>query len=186
MKRSAIIFTFLISLIGGITFYGYSLPERSHITLSQSFNRPTDYIWKLIYEYQHYPKWREDIYTVDKTPNSNQKITWKETNGKGITTPFKLINSKLNQFITIQETGDTHLSSGKWHFEVKASKDNKSTTLTITEDRLIPNMLSRAINHLLKTRTENIDSYFRSINNKIYSDEINAQKSNQHTPVQAE
>lgn len=176
MKRSAIIFIFLISLIAGFIWYGYSLPQLSHITLSQSFNRPTNYIWKLIFEFQNYPKWRENIYAVEKTTDVGKHIAWKEINGHGVVTPFQLINFKRYRLITLQETGENHLNSGKWHFQLTASDDKKSTTLTITEDRLIPNPLTRAINYLFDNRTKNIDSYFRSINNKLHRDEIKTEK----------
>jgi len=81
-----------------------------------------------------------------------------------------------NSYIIMEETGDTHKDSGKWRFEVKANEDEKSTTLTITEDRLILDLLPRVITHLLNARTATIDAYFRSIDNKITGDVIRAKQ----------
>lgn len=176
MKRSAIIFTLLISFIGGIIWYGKSLPELSHISTSQTFNRPAEYIWQLIFEYKRYPEWRENVYAIEKIPDTPHHDAWKEIDEDGNTTPYQLVEFNHNQYIIMEETGTTHKTSGKWHFEVTASEDGQSTTLKITEDRLFPDLLPRVVNHLLNTSTVNIDAYFRSINNKIMGDVIRNRK----------
>lgn len=172
MKRSAIIFFLLISFIGGIIWYGKSLPERSHISASQNFNRPTNYIWQLIFEFKRYPEWRENVYAIEKIPGLTKYEAWKEIDEDGKTTPFQLIKFNKNVYIIMQETGDKLQTPGKWHFKVTASDDGKSTTLEITEDRLYPDLLPRVLNHFLNTSTVSIDAYFRSINNKITGDII--------------
>ncbi|MCW9048579.1 MAG: hypothetical protein OQK46_10915 [Gammaproteobacteria bacterium] len=176
MKRSAIIFTLLISFIGGIIWYGKSLPELSHISSSQTFNRPTNYIWQLIFEYNRYPEWRENVYAIEIIPNTTKYEAWKEIDEDGNTTPYQLVEFNHNQYIIMEETGTTNKTSGKWHFEVMASEDGESSTLKITEDRLFPDLLPRVVNHLLNTSTVKIDAYFRSINNKIMGDVIRNRK----------
>ncbi len=179
MKRSAIIFFLLISFIGGIIWYGKTLPELSHITTSQKFNRQTDYIWQLIFEFKHYPEWRENVYAVEETPSTTKYSSWKEIDEDGNTIPFQLVEFNHNSYITMQETGNTHQNSGKWHFKVTASEDEKFTTLSITEDRLFPDLVPRVINHLLSPSSESINAYFRSIHNKITGDEIRIKKEEQ-------
>jgi len=176
MKRSAIIFTLLISFIGGVIWYGKTLPEISHISASQEFNRSKEYIWSLIFEFKRYPEWRENVYAIEKIPNTTKYDAWKEIDEDGNTTPYQLVEFNHFQYIIMEETGTTHKTSGKWHFEVEASEDGKSTTLKITEDRLYPDLLPRVLNHFLNTSTDSIDAYFRSINNKITGDVIRSRK----------
>ena len=176
MKRSAIIFSLLISFIGGIIWYGSSLPELSHNSVSQSFNKSDDYLWKIIYEYKHYPEWRETVYAVEIIPSTSAHDAWKEIDEYGNTTPFEIVEFKKNISVILQETGDSHKTSGKWTFDITKSDNGETTMVTITEDRLIPDLIPRVVNHLLKTSSANIDAYFRSINNKIIGDEIRAKK----------
>lgn len=176
MKRSGIIFSLLISFIGGILWYGNSLPELSHNSVSQSFNKSDDYLWNIIYQYKLYPEWRETVYAVEITPSTADVEAWKEIDEYGNTTPFQVLELKKNVSVILQETGDSHTTSGKWTFDITKSDNGETTMVTITEDRLIPDIIPRVINHLLKTSSENIDAYFRSINNKIIRDEIRAKK----------
>ena len=92
-----------------------------------------------------------------------------------------MLKYKKYTYVIMQETGDTHTKSGEWNFEF-LKNDDKTTTLTITETRLIPEILSRVINHFLHTSTEKIDTYFNSINNKIIGDDIRAKEEEITTP----
>jgi len=183
MKRTALIFTLLATFIGGTFWYGHSLPELSHNSASHHFNRSPEYIWQLIYNYQHYPEWRENVYSVEKIPGQLKHDTWKEIDADGITTPFKLIKAEPNLFIIIEETGNKPQNSGKWHFEITPSEDGNSSTLKISEDRPIPSLVPRAINHLLNTGTSHISAYFRSIENKILGDTLRDKKNKSQLPV---
>jgi len=183
MKRTAIIFILLASFIGGILWFGNSLPELSHNSASHHFNRPPEYIWQLIYNYQNYPEWRENVYSVEKIPGKLKHDAWKEINADGITTPFKLIQADANIFIIIKETGRKPQNSGKWHFEITPSADGQSSTLKITEDRPITSLVPRVINHLLNTSTSHINAYFRSIENKIMGDALRDKKNKKPLPV---
>jgi len=183
MKRTAIIFILLASFVGGILWYGSSLPELSHNSASHRFNRSPEYIWQLIFDYQRYPEWRENVYSVEKTPGTLEHDAWKEIDADGITTPFKLIKADPNIFIIIEETGRKPQNSGKWHFEITAGEDGKSSTLKITEDRPIISLVPRVINHLLNTSTSHINTYFHSIENKIMGDILRAKRNKKQPPV---
>ena len=170
MKRSAIIFFLLISFIAGTLWYGKTLPDMSHISASQTFNREPAYIWALIFDFNHYAEWREDVYEVTQIPDTDGFSAWREVNGEGTTALFEQVSLKKNKYIIIKETPDTHKNVGTWQFKVTPADDGKSSTLQIIEDRDFPDLVLRVINNLLNTSTSHIDAYFRSINNKIIND----------------
>jgi len=176
MKRSAIIFLLLVSFIGGIIWYGNSLPTLSHTSSSQIFNHPASHVWQLLFDFERYPEWRENVYAVEKIPSKPDVIAWKEIDEDGNTVAYEIIKHDRGVFIVISETGDAQKSFVKLRFDVKAGEDEKSTILKITEDRIIPELLPRVINHLLNTSPENVNAYFRSINNKFEGDAIRAKK----------
>lgn len=176
MKRSAIIFFILSTFIGSIIWYGKSIPELSHISASKSFNHTIEELWQLIFDYQKYPEWRENVYAVQKIPSTTDYDAWKEVDEDGNTVPYQLVEFNHNSYIIMEETGDSHKTTGKWRFEVTQNKDNQSAKLTISEDRLFPDLLPRVISHLLTNRTESIDSYFRSIDNKFIGDARRAKR----------
>jgi len=174
MKRSAIIFFILVSFIAGIFWYGSTLPEESHISVSQTFNRSEEDIRKLIFDFSKYPEWRENIYAVKEIPSTTEFHAWKEIDGDGKVKPLQMTefnHNNLVTLITIEVTGDKSGTSGRWHFDIVGSEDGSSTRVTITEDRKIPGLMNRVLRHLLNERTEDIDSFFRSINNKFIGDE---------------
>ena len=173
MKRSVIIFILLGSFIGGIFWYGNTIPRERHTSVSQTFKRNEQDIRELILHYQQYPKWRENVYAVKEIPSKTKYHAWKETNGDGKTTPFQLLNLQQNgniTEITLEITGEEFNTLGRWHFKITGHDDGLSSTVTITEDKIIPNLISRVVKQLLSSSTENIDSYFRSINNKFVGD----------------
>jgi len=182
MIRTAIIFILLASFVGGTLWYGNSLPELSHNSASHRFNRSPEYIWQLIFDYQRYPEWRENVYSVEKTPGTLEHDAWKEIDANGITTPFKLVKADPNIFIILEETGNKPQNSGKWHFEITASEDGKSSTLKITEDRPIISLVPRVINHLHNTSNSHISAYFSSIENKIIGDILRAKRNKKPLP----
>jgi len=184
MKRTAIIFLILISFIGGTVWYGKKLPELSHKSATQTFNRKSEFLWQLIFDYKRYPEWRENVYAIKQMPRTSKYDAWKEINEDGITTPFQIIKFNQNTFINMEETGDKHTNSGTWHFEITENEDGTST-LTITEDRLISQLVPRVLNHFLNTSTDHIDAYFRSVNNKIIRDNIRSKKASQRLPKKA-
>ncbi len=186
MKRTAIFFILLTSVISGTYWYGNSLPDINHSSSSHQFNRPAEYIWKLIFDFKQYPDWRVNVYSVEEIRNTSKYAEWKEINEDGITAPYKLLTFEQNKFITIKEAGDKRHNSNTLHFEVKASKDGKSSTLTITEDKYMPDLSPRIINHLLGTSSSHIDSYFRSIENKILRDARLAKKNETLLPLKTQ
>ncbi|VAW68498.1 hypothetical protein MNBD_GAMMA10-2800 [hydrothermal vent metagenome] len=173
MKRSIIIFILLGSFIGGIFWYGSNIPERSHTHVSQQFMRSGEDISALLSDYLLYPKWRENVYAVKKIPSKNRHHAWTETDENGKTLSFQILEFKQDGPVTeiiLDVTGKKQLSQGQLHFKIVSSEDNLSSQLTISEDKLIPSMVFRVLTHLLTQGTQNIDAYFRSINNKFTGD----------------
>ncbi len=176
MKRSAIIFLILLSFIGGVIWYGNTLPELSHTSSSQIFNRHPSHVWQLLFDFERYPEWRENVYAVERIPSKTDLKAWKEIDEDGNTLSYEIVEYELGVFIEIHETGDAQKSFIKLRFDIDAPEDEKSTILKITEDRIVPQLLPRVINHLLNTSPENVNAYFRSIHNKFEGDAIRAKK----------
>ncbi|VAW67774.1 hypothetical protein MNBD_GAMMA08-2694 [hydrothermal vent metagenome] len=176
MKRSAIIFLILISFIGGIVWYGNTLPELSHTSSSQIFNHHPSHVWQLLFDFERYPEWRENVYAVEKIPSKTNLKAWKEIDEDGNTLSYEIVEYELGVFIVIHETGDAQKNFIKLRFDIEVTDDEKSTILKITEDRIVPQLLPRVINHLLNTSPENVNAYFRSIHNKFKGDAIRAKK----------
>ncbi len=173
MKRSVIMFILLSSFIGWVFWYGSTLPEKSQASMSQSFMHNEKKLRELIFNFQLYPKWREDVYAVKKVPSRNQYHAWKETDGDGRTTAYQLLELKQNGAvteITIDIVGKKQQSLGHLHFKIVGHDDASSGELTITQDKLIPNRISRVVEKLLSRDAGNINTYFSSINNKLTSD----------------
>ncbi|VAW60777.1 hypothetical protein MNBD_GAMMA09-1521 [hydrothermal vent metagenome] len=182
MKRSIIIFLLLSSFIGGIYWYGSKIPRESTTSVSQAFNRSEKDIRELILNYKLYPRWRENVYEVTEVPSRNEHPAWKETNENGKTTPFQLLsfqNEGNASEITIEISGKELNTLGRWHFKIVGHEGGLASTLTITEDKLIPNLLARVIKQLRSHGTEHIDSYFRSINNKFIGDVMRKKRAKQ-------
>ncbi|HED32913.1 MAG TPA: hypothetical protein ENJ08_01665 [Gammaproteobacteria bacterium] len=173
MKRSIIMFILLGSFIGWVFWYGDTLPEKSKVSMSQSFMHSEKEIRELIFNFQLYPKWRENVYAVKKIPSRNNYHAWQETDGDGRTTTYQLLEFKQDGAateISIDVMGKKLQSLGHLHFKIVGHDDPPSSELTITRDKPIPNRISRAVDKLLSQGTGNINAYFSSISNKFTSD----------------
>lgn len=127
----------------------------------------------LIFDFQLYPKWRENVYAVKQIQSRNKYHAWKETDGDGKTTTYQLLEFKQDGAVTeisIDMMGKKQISLGHLHFKITGHDDTSSSELTITQDKLIPNRISRVVEKLLSQNAGNINAYFNSINNKFTSD----------------
>jgi len=132
-------------------------------------------IRELIFNFHLYPKWREDVYAVKEAPSTTPFHAWTETNGAGKKTLFQMVAFKQNGAqtdIIIDIIGERGITLERLNFKITGHDENQSSTLSITDDRLISNRVSRVVKHLLSQGTNNIDSYFLSINNKFIGDAL--------------
>ncbi|MDQ1363268.1 MAG: hypothetical protein QG652_1129 [Pseudomonadota bacterium] len=169
MKRTLIVFGLLCMFFVVLLGYGYSLPVEHQITMQRHYAGKTpDDLWRLLVDYRKYSQWRENVYEITDMPSKGGYDAWKEVDADGHSVPYEITGHSPGTQLIIEIT-DTTLPYGvSWTFDLVPEK--KGTTVKITENGKIGNLLLRVIAHFVTGYTSDMNAWLNSIDNKFALD----------------
>ena len=172
MKRTSIIFSLLASFIGLILWYGYTIPVKHTVSVSQHYDKTATDIWLAITQYDKYPEWHEDIYAIKELPEKGGYQSWKEVDADGHTVPYIILKHSSNAQLVIQtDNKDKDFNYTRTYDLIPdTGHKEKGTTLKITQNGEIHNFLFRIIAHFFTGHSNDIDTFLRSLKNKFLAE----------------
>ncbi len=169
MKRTLIIFTLLTSFISLILWYGYTIPIKHTVSISEHYNKTAPEIWFTIIQHDKYPEWHEDVYAIKELPEKGGYQSWKEVDADGNTVPFIIIEHSPNVQLVIQTDDNTMDVNYRRTYDIIPDTDynKKGITLKVTQEDEIHNFLFRVIAHFFTGHSNDIETFLRSLKNKF-------------------
>jgi len=170
MRRTTTIFIILSTLIISILWYGLTIPAQYTTSRNQHFDITPEELWSTLVSFEKYAEWRENIYAIKILPDGEGYGAWKEIDGEGNTSPYRIVKHEPDRFLVIETIKELDSRDQSWTFELLTDEDDKGVTLSITEHGEIDDLLPRVIAHFFIGHDLNTDAYLRSITNKIAVD----------------
>lgn len=165
MKRSLIVFSMLCAFFIVILAYGYSLPVEHQITMQRHYAKSADELWEVIADYRKYSQWRQNVYEVNEMPAKGVYEAWKEVDANGRSVAFEIVSYSPGIQMIIEVTDATLPYGGSLTFDLLP--DATGTTVKLTENGKIDNLLLRVIAHFVTGYTSSMNAWFNSLDNKF-------------------
>lgn len=151
----------LVLLVTVILAIGAMLPIKHIASRSVVLNMPTEKIWSLITNYADMPNWRKELHKVTMTTASNGNEIWQEFENEKESLDFETIEQINNQKLVRKIVGDSSDFGGTWTFEL--TENNGKTTLTITENGEVYNILFRFVSKYIMGHHATMDKYIQQL-----------------------
>lgn len=154
---------FLVLVILVILAVGALLPVKHVATRSAELNAPRAKIWVLISNYADMPKWRKELLKVEmkQDDNSDGNEVWQEFESEKESLDFITIEQIEEQKLVRKIVGEKLDFGGTWTFKLIENGDK--TTLTITENGEVYNILFRFVSKFIMGHYASMDKYIRQL-----------------------
>lgn len=152
----------LAMLIALILAIGAILPVKHMAQRSVELNAPTDKVWAKITDYTDMPSWRKDLHKIEMKIGTDGQPIWQEFENKTESLDFETTEQIDGQKLVRKIVGDRSDFGGTWTFELVANADDR-TTLTITENGEVYNVLFRFVSKYIIGHHGSIDKYIHQL-----------------------
>ena len=160
MKIALIALATLATLIALVAALGWSLPVEHHAAREASFRAPPEAVFALIASPRAFPTWRAKVKSVELLPSTGDHLSYRETGDDG-TIPY-VVDESVPPRRLVTRIADRSLPfGGKWTYELAPTSNG--TTLRITEDGEVYNVIFRVMSRYVFGHTATIDAYLRDV-----------------------
>jgi uncharacterized protein YndB with AHSA1/START domain len=164
MKWVLIGLAVVVGIIVIVAIVGALLPKGHVATRSARFKQPADVVWQAITDVDAYPSWRTDLKKVERLPDREGRIAWREIGGNGSIT-LEVIESDPPRRL-VGKIADPDLPfGGSWTYEISAAEGG--STLTITENGEVYNPIFRFVSKFIMGHHKTIEDYLRALGKKF-------------------
>lgn len=155
----------LVALVIVIAIIGWSLPVKHHVTREATFKVSAERLFGLISTPLDFPKWRTGVKSVEMLPTGGGLPKWTEVSSNGTIT-FAVTQSVPGVELTTVIADKSLPFGGSWTYVlVPAGPD--STTLRITEDGEVYNVIFRFMSRFVFGHAATIDQYLKDVQKQL-------------------
>ena len=161
MKKLLIV---AVLVIGGVWFYGRSLPREHHVKSTVTVVANPDTVWRMVRSIGSSHTWWDDVKST--RPITGRRETWEQNMGPQglVTVEVKSVTDGqrlVTEIVPNEEASDSKLSwGGTWTYRV--FQTSSGTAVEITEDGFADPPFTR-IYMKLRGRYRTVDSYLSSL-----------------------
>lgn len=155
----------LVTLVGAIALIGWYLPVKHHVTREATFKVSADRLFALITTPADFPQWRTGIKSVEMLPTGGGLPKWTEVSSNGAIT-FAVTQSVPGVELTTVIADKSLPFGGSWTY-VLAPAGPDSTTLRITEDGEVYNVIFRFLSRFVFGHASTIERYLKDVASKV-------------------
>ncbi|MBL1419356.1 MAG: SRPBCC family protein [Alphaproteobacteria bacterium] len=154
-------FGFLVFVIVAILAIGAVLPVKHVAARNVVLSASPAKIWLLISGYADMPQWRKELLKVEMKLDGDGNEIWQEFESEKESLDFITIEQIDGQKLVRKIVGDKLDFGGTWTFEL-VENDGK-TTLTITENGEVYNILFRFVSKFIMGHYASMDKYIKQL-----------------------
>ena len=141
MKKWILVVVGALALFVAVAYgVGARLPREHVATVRAHFRQPPDSIYRVLFEVAAYPAWRSDVELVQREPDRNGHVIWKERERTGALAYEFTVAVRPTRLVSEIITPDAGFS-GRWIYQILP--DSGGTALTITEEGSVDNPIFR-------------------------------------------
>ena len=156
----------LISLMVGIGvahFLGGTLPERSSIAQSKSFDASQDLIWTALMDIESYQLWKPQLKSVEMLGVNDKGFTkWREFYPYGQSVTYEISQYIPKSLIEVRITESKKAAQGVWVYKISSYQSRG--VLQIKRFAIISNNIERFIRRWIDTKYNEVDYTLMSLN----------------------
>lgn len=160
MRIALIVVATLVALAALVSLIGWSLPLKHQVTRERAFKTSAERLFALISAPADFPRWRTGVKSVEMLPSGGGLPKWTEVSSDGT------ITFAVTQLIPAVELktviADKSLPfGGSWTYVLVPTGD--STTLRITEDGEVYNVIFRFLSRFVFGQAATIERYLKDV-----------------------
>jgi uncharacterized protein YndB with AHSA1/START domain len=144
---------------------GVLLPVGHTATRTAHFNRPPEAVWAAISDVDGFPGWRPGVTRVEHLPVAGDRARWREHDRHGKTT-FEVVEATLPSRLVVRIADKGLPYGGTWTYAVAPAAGGGST-LTVTEDGEVYNVVFRFVSRFVLGHTATMDKYLEALGAKF-------------------
>lgn len=142
LKWIAVIVLIPIALLAIAALAGLALPKAHVASRSRHVKHTPDRAFTLISGVDHYTTWRTDMKSIERLPDDDGHIAWRENGSNGPITYRAVESTAPRRFVA--EISDRSLPyGGRWEYDV--TPNGTGSNVTITERGEIYNPVFRSL-----------------------------------------
>ena len=146
----------LVATMAAVWLIGTRLPVEHLATTSAEFDHPPEVVWAVISDIAEQPAWRSAVDTIDRLPDRNGRLSWRETGAYGSVSLE--LEENLPPLRMVTRITDPDLPyGGRWIYELEPLANG--SRLTITENGEIYNPAFRFLAQFVFGYTGTMERY---------------------------
>jgi uncharacterized protein YndB with AHSA1/START domain len=154
----------LAAVLFALALLGSLLPSRHVARASLTLNQPPDSVWSVIRDFEAYPSWWTRLKAMTRIPGRSNE-TWAQRDKYGDEILIEVVESQPARRLVTRIAAEDLPYSGTWTYELTASVDG--TTLTITEDGEIYNPIFRLMARFVFGYHATVDAFLQAIGRRF-------------------
>ena len=160
MKIALIVLATLAALVALFAIVGWSLPVMHRVTRQASLAASPDVVYAAISSPRNFPSWRSKVTSVEMLQEGDGHPTYREIGGDGRI--LYVVEAAAPPSRLVTRIADPSLPfGGTWTYDLVPA--GPGTTLRITEDGEVYNVVFRAMSKYVFGHTATIDTYLRDL-----------------------
>lgn len=157
----------LVALIALVALIGALLPVKHHVTREATYKTSAEKLFALISTPTDYPKWRTGVKSVEMLPTGGGLPKWTETSSDGTIT-FAVTQSVPGVQLVTTIADKSLPFGGSWTYVLApAGGGPGSTTLRITEDGEVYNVIFRFMSRFVFGQASTIEKYLKDVGARV-------------------
>ena len=164
MKWALIVIIALAALIAVACLVGWMLPKGHMATRTVRLKQSPEAVWAAISDAQAMPSWRFNVVKVERLPDQNGHLVWRESYKNGDSLPLEIMESAPPTRL-VGRIADPKLPfGGTWTYEITPVEGG--CTLTITERGEVYNPIFRLVSRFMN-QAATIEEYLTYLARKF-------------------
>lgn len=165
MKKWILVVVGALALFVAVAYgVGARLPREHVATVRAHFRQPPDSIYRVLFEVAAYPAWRSDVELVQREPDRNGHVIWKERERTGALEYEFTVAVRPTRLVSEIITPDAGFS-GRWIYQILP--DQAGTVLTITEEGAVENPFFRFFARFVIGKYGSMETVIRSLGTRF-------------------
>lgn len=168
MKWVALAIACVALTIAAIAVLGARLP-RGHVAVrSARYRQPVLAVWDAVADPLASASWRTDLRAVERLPDRDGRLVWREVARKGDSLTLELVNDEPPVRRVVRIADPDLPFGGTWTYGLASEGDG--TRLTVTEDGEVPNPIFRFLARYVFGHGGTMESYLKLLGARFGED----------------
>lgn len=161
MRIALVVIGVLVGLVVLVAIIGALLPVKHQVTREATLKISADKLFALISSPMDFPKWRTGVKSVEMLPSGGGLPKWTEVSSNGNIT-FAVTESVPGVELKTVIADKSLPFGGSWTY-VLAPAGRDSTTLRITEDGEVYNVIFRFMSRFIFGQASTMEQYLKDV-----------------------